>query len=369
MAHGMTHAMARHVAGAYQPPWPEYDADIVILALDRPEETVAAIRSALSQTGASRFVIVVDQGSRPEALALLAESVDGRDDAMLVTLDRNIGVPGGRNAGTALGAGRLIVGLDNDAVFDTTDTLCRIKASFDADPDLAALGCRIVVDATGGDDLSSWGYPAALLPRATETFESATFVGAGHAIRRAAWDDTGGYDASLFFCWEEFDFCLRAIARYWRVRYRGDIVIRHKVSSERRVTWSGDRWFHYVRNRIYIGRKCGHSWFALTPRMIGYCVKGARNGCARETPRALLAAIGMARGVTGHSLPPVSRDYLFRTDTVWRGGLWARLRKEVLAALPGTSWSSAQATDASIRAITSGGGAPASAAATHSASS
>ena len=97
-------------------------------------------------------------------------------------------------------------------------------------------------------------------PAPEESFDAVTFVGAGHAIRRAAWDDAGGYDAQLFFCWEEFDFCLRAIARGWRIRYRGDIVIRHKVSGERRVAWSGDRWFYYVRNRLYIERKLGRTW-------------------------------------------------------------------------------------------------------------
>lgn len=245
----------RHVAGAERPPSLQYDADVVILAFDRAEETEAAIRSALGQTGVSRHVIVVDQGSRPEALARLAEAVRDRDDATLVALDRNLGVPGGRNLGTGLGHGRIIAGLDNDAVFGSPDTLARMVAAVDADPDLGALGCRIVVDATDTDDLSSWGYPTALLAHSRETFESATFVGAGHAIRRETWDDTGGYDAKLFFCWEEYDFCLRAISHFWRVRYRGDIVIRHKVSPERRVAWSGDRWFHYVSNRLYIGRK------------------------------------------------------------------------------------------------------------------
>jgi len=355
----------RHIAGAEHPPSPDYDADVVILALDRAEETAAAIRSALAQTGVSRHVIVVDQGSRPEALALLAETVRGRDDATLVALDYNYGVPGGRNAGTGIGHGRIVVGLDNDAAFDSPGILTRMKAAFDADPDLGALGCRIVVDRTGTDDRSSWGYPAALLPRSAETFETATFVGAGHAIRREAWNDAGGYDPDLFFCWEEYDFCLRAIARFWRVRYRGDLVIRHKVSPERRVSWTGDRWFHYVRNRIYIGRKSGQSWLELTPRMLGYCVKAARNGCLRDTPRALWAAVQMARGVTRAKLPPVARDYLYRTDIAWRGGWFTRLRKEVLAALPGTG----QATEASIRAITSGEGGPASAAVTHSASS
>ena len=74
----------RHVSGAEQPPCGEYDADIVILALDRAEDTVAAIRSALSQTGVSRHVTVVDQGSQPKTLALLAETVRGRNDASLI---------------------------------------------------------------------------------------------------------------------------------------------------------------------------------------------------------------------------------------------------------------------------------------------
>jgi GT2 family glycosyltransferase len=355
----------RHVAGVEGPPSSAYDADVIILALDRAEETAAAIRSALNQTGVSRHVIIVDQGSRPEALSLLAETVRDRPDATLVALDHNLGVPGGRNLGTGLGHGRIIVALDNDAEFNTPDTLMRMVAAFDTEPDLGAIGCRIVVDSTGDDDLSSWGYPAALLPRSKESFEAATFVGAGHAIKRDAWDDAGGYDARLFFCWEEYDFCLRAIARFWRIRYRGDLVIRHKVSAERRVTWSGTRWFHFVRNRIYIGRKSGESWLALAPRMLGYCVKAAHNGCLRDTPGALWVAVTMSRGVERHRLPPVARDYLHRTDTAWRGGLLTRLRREALAALPGT----AHATEASIRAITSGEGGPASAARTHSASS
>jgi hypothetical protein len=146
-------------------------------------------------------------------------------------------------------------------------------------------------------------------------------------------------------------------------------VIRHKVSPERRVAWSGDRWFHYVSNRLYIGRKNGQSWFELIPRIAGYCVKAAGNGCLRDTPRAIWAAIKMAHTVKHFRLPPVARDYLYRTDTVWRGSALTRLRREVFAALPGPSWNPAHATDASIRAIISGKSAPASAAATHSANS
>jgi GT2 family glycosyltransferase len=312
---------ARHIAGAARASDKPYDADIVILALDRVDETLAAIHSALAQTGVSRHVFVVDQGSRPESLARLADAVTGREDATLVALDRNHGVAGGRNRGSSLGRGRIIFGLDNDAEFASSTTLAQAVAALDADPILAAIGCRILLHANGADDRSSWGYPPQLLPRAGETFDTITFVGAGHAIRRAAWDRCGGYDDALHFCWEEFDFCLRAIEQGWRIRYRGDIVVRHKVSPERRLAWSGTRWYHFVRNRLYIGRKWSSGWLPLLPRVAFYLLKGARNGVLSQTLQALPAAMRMAYGVSAQPHSAIAQEYLRLNDAIYRAGL------------------------------------------------
>jgi GT2 family glycosyltransferase len=324
----------RHLAGAAGAPVGSYDADVVILSLDRPDETEAAIRSALSQMGVSRHVFIIDQGSRPDTLARLVAIVASRADATLIALGCNRGVAGGRNCGTALGHGRIIAGLDNDAEFADAKTLARAVAALDADPTVAAIGCRIVLHATGADDLSSWGYPVSLLERAGEAFDAATFVGAGHAIRRAAWNACGGYDEALFFCWEEFDFCLRAIALGWRIQYRGDIAIRHKVSPERRFAWSGTRWFYFVRNRLYIERKWDRSWASLAPRIVGYLLKGARNAALWQKLHALCAAVSLSAGVQHRRLSPGARAYLRTVDAAHRGSLLRRLRHEVLAVLP-----------------------------------
>jgi GT2 family glycosyltransferase len=319
---------ARLIAGAFGSPDGPYDADIIILALERPVETLAAIESARRQTGISMHIFVLDQGSCSDTLALLAHAIQGRRDVTLLAAERNLGVPGGRNLISALGHGRVIVALDNDAEFADTKTVARMVAALGAEPRLGAIGCRIVTYAGGGDDLSSWGYPLDLLPCAGENFDAVTYVGAGHAILREAWQQAGGYDDRLFFCWEEFDFCLRAIEAGWRIRYHGDIQIRHKVSADRRCEWSETRWFYFVRNRLYIGRKWGASWLSLAPRFAGYLLKGARNGVLTQTLRALPAAVRLASTMPALRQSPATRAYLGTNDTNHRGQWLSRLTRE-----------------------------------------
>ncbi len=330
------------IAGSL-PPQVDYDADVVILSMDRVEETLEAVASALSQDGVSRHVLVFDQGSSAENLARLTSVIDRRGDIGLLRAERNWGVAGGRNRASSHGHGRVIIALDNDAEFAHCGVVAQAVARLSQEPDLAALGFRIVLHDGGGDDLSSWGYAASLLPRSGESFETVTFVGAGHAISRKAWQACGGYDDALFFCWEEFDFCLNAVSRGWRIRYDGDLVIRHKVSPDRRFNWSATRWFYFVRNRLYVGHKW-QSWPALSPRLVGYLFKGARNGLLPQTLRAIPAAWRLGRAKEVRRMPPAARAYLLRNDGAHRGGVLARLRREVFAALPGHGMKEARPT-------------------------
>ena len=325
--------MSGRLAGSL-PPEGHYDADILILSLDRVAETEAAIRSALEQEGVSRHLIVFDQGSSEATLDRLRAVIGLRDDALLASAGGNLGVAEGRNRATALGHGRVAIALDNDAVFADGTTAARAVALLDEQPRLAALGFRIMNGDGSDEDHASWGYPEALRPRAAERFACATFVGAGHAIRRATWDAVGAYDAALFFTWEEYDFALRAIDQGWQLLHAGDIAVHHKLAREGRVDWSARRWFLFVRNRLYIARKWRTPSAALLARALAYYLKSMRLGLARQAMKAVAAAFRMPLPAPPRRMSAEGRAYLAMADTAWRGGLRARWRGEIRAGLP-----------------------------------
>ncbi len=323
---------ARLISGRPPPPG-AYDADIIILCLGRLEETKAAIASALAQAGGRFHVSVLDQGSPPEMLRALGVRFGEAAHFALYAGAVNRGVAAGRNALAALGHGRIIVGLDNDARFADTFVVAGAMRRFEATPALGAIGFCILAADGQGPDLGCWGYPKALLPRYRARFEATAFVGAGHAIRRAAWEAVGGYDERFFFTWEEYDFCLAAIARGWRIFYDGRLAVIHTPATEARCHWQGQRMTHFVRNRLIIGRKWRQSWLALAPRILGYGLIAARHGCLR----AAWEGVKQARATpiaTPRKMPGPMRDYLRAHETRHRGTLLTRLRLELFSRLP-----------------------------------
>jgi GT2 family glycosyltransferase len=321
-----------YLAAGSPPPAGPYDADIIILTMGRQNATLAAIDSALRQRDAAIHVSVLDQGSPPEMRRRFIKLFEDRAQLGYYIAPENLGVAGGRNFLSQVGHGNIIVALDNDAVFGDTFVVLDALRQFAAGPRLGVVAFRIMDEAGERLDERSWGYPAALKPLAARRFLTTTFVGAGHAIRRAAWEAAGGYDERLFFTWEEYDFALRAIAAGWLIEYCGDLTVRHALAQEARVRWQAGRTKFFVRNRLHIARKWGASWVALAPRMLGYLVKGALNGSFADAARGIAAAARMdERG--RRKMPPVMRDYLLENEQIHRGSVFRRLGPEVFGIL------------------------------------
>lgn len=307
----------------------EYDVDIIILSFNRLYYTLEAVKSAVSQKSVNARIALLDQGSSDETLTALKEEIRKFPTVRLFTAPQNLGVGGGRNYLSSIGNGRVIVGLDNDAVFADEHVVQNALRHFDEETTLGALGFHILSgDGSRLDDLS-WGYPNFLKSRRNERFLTTTFVGAGHAIRRKTWQEAGGYDTSLFFTWEEYDFCLRAIALNWSIMYDGSLRVHHNTASEQRVQPNGRRRM-FVRNRLIIGRKWGLNWLCLLPRIMAYAVNGVINGNLGSTLYGILDAIRLDKNIPKQNMTPHMRDYLSINEARYRGSLYRRFRMEIL---------------------------------------
>jgi GT2 family glycosyltransferase len=267
--------------------------DVTILSLNRTHDTIEAIASAAEQEGVETHLWVVDQGSDPQHLARLQEFIQTVPRAKLKALARNVGVPAGRNLAAAMGDAPHIVALDNDAVLADRSTLARAAAHLESNPDLCAIGFRIMNYFTGDHDWTSWDYPAPHQP--DDQFSTTRFIGAGHAIRRSSFEATGGYDERLFFAGEEWDLSYRMLNTGQRIEYVPSICVRHKVSPEHRLVWHNGRFFYIARNTVYSCYKFG----APPPRMLLCCaallLRGLRNSVALEAARGIVASIALCR--------------------------------------------------------------------------
>ena len=296
------------------PPAAPYDADVVILSHHRLHDTLAAIAAAADQRGCDHHVIVLDQASPAPMRAALAEVVGRLRRVALYAVETNLGVPGGRNTATALGRGRTIVALDNDAIFADRHVVARAASRLAADPALAAIGFRILARDAEALDRTSWAYPKPLLPHAEGQFAATTFVGCGHALSRRCFEALGGYDSSLFFTWEEYEFARRAIDAGWRIEHHGDLAVIHAVTAEARVAWSGARWRYFVRNRVLIALDWDDRREALL-RSLVYLLRGAAAGRAAATIAALAEARRLARTRPQRRPGPGLRAALWRDET------------------------------------------------------
>jgi GT2 family glycosyltransferase len=309
--------------------------DVVILSWRRAACTVEAVCSVLAQKGVRPQVWIVDQGSGPETLNVLVELVRRSPAVHLTALDRNVGVPAGRNIGIALGSAPVVVGLDNDAVMGDPYVLRHAVSCFDSAPRLGAVAFRILDAATGDDDRSSWVHPRSRSP--VESFPAARFCGAAHALRRSAFDECHGYDGALFFYWEETDLCRRLLELGHEIRYVPSLTARHSRSPDARLAWEDGRFYLCVRNRLYLEYCYGAAPGALGLLALGYVLRGWRNHVAGQAVRGVGGALGLAVRRRHERLrTPLSartRAYLREHEGVHGTGARERARA-LLARLP-----------------------------------
>jgi GT2 family glycosyltransferase len=213
---------------------------VVLTQGGRPEVLDRAVRSLLGQRGAEVDVAVVGNGWRP---AGLPEGVKG------VHLERDAGIPGGRNAGVPAVAGELLFFLDDDAELVDDDALARIERLFDG---IGLVQLR-VEPRDGGPRSSDWSPRLGTGAPGRSGEVTAVWEGAV-AIPRAVFERVGGWPAEFRFVHEGVDLAWRVMEAGLRVHYAADVAVLHP-SPPPEPTRHAYSTYYGARNRVWLARR------------------------------------------------------------------------------------------------------------------
>jgi glycosyltransferase involved in cell wall biosynthesis len=169
---------------------------VVITTFNRPQMLSAAISSVLNQTLQDFEIIVVDDVSTENNVAVIDSFGDER--ITLVRNEKHLGGAVGRNVGVAAGHhSEWVAFLDDDDLFLPDKLEKQVALGESQGGDYAVIYCGVrSVDGEG--NTLGFGVPdirgdirAGILDKGLRTFSST------HLFRRSTYDEIGGYDSDL----------------------------------------------------------------------------------------------------------------------------------------------------------------------------
>lgn len=236
---------------------------VVVVTHDSTGVLPRTLDALLPQLREDDELVVVDCGS------VAAPDVPAR--ARLIALGENRGFAGGAVVGASASSAELLFFLNPDCVPapGCLDAIREAPADWGAWQALVLLpgGERVntsgnVVHYLGFGWASGHDEPAPPAP-----VEVGFASGAALAVRRAAWDATGGFDPAFFMYGEDLDLSLQLRLAGWGVGVAPAARVEHDYAFDK-----GDyKWFHLERNRwwIVLGTYPAPLLALLAPALLG----------------------------------------------------------------------------------------------------
>jgi N-acetylglucosaminyl-diphospho-decaprenol L-rhamnosyltransferase len=215
---------------------PQHAIDVAIVNWNTAEAALAAARGYLASKGVEARVTIVDNDSRPEQRELLRAGCPA--EAQLDLGEENLGYGRAANRGLRGGSAEMVC-VSNADVLPEPGALAALAAAaeepragmvgpvFGSDtdryhaalPGTATMLARIFV--------GSFGERPQASPAGGEVAEVGQPSGACFLLRRALWEEIGGFDEGFFLWYEDVDLARRLHDRGCRNLVSGDACVGH----------------------------------------------------------------------------------------------------------------------------------------------
>jgi GT2 family glycosyltransferase/tetratricopeptide (TPR) repeat protein/SAM-dependent methyltransferase len=204
---------------------------IIIVTFNQIDYTRQCVESIHWLTDEAYELIFVDNGSSDGTV----EYLDSLNGVKVIKNAGNRGFPTAVNQGIAIAAGDQILLLNNDTIV-TTGWLRRLLVALHSDPSIGLVGpcsnfvgseqqIEVGYDSLTGLDAFAWEWGKA---NDGALAESQRLIGFCLLVRRALVESIGLLDERFGVgCFEDDDYCLRAIQAGWRAVIAGDTFVHH----------------------------------------------------------------------------------------------------------------------------------------------
>ena len=219
--------------------------DVVVVAYRSADHLRACVEPLAGQEGIA--VVVVDNACPEDSASLVADL-----PVQVVRTGANLGFGGGCNAGARASSGGAILFLNPDSAIEP-DAVRAFGELLEREPGVGAVGPRIL---EAGETYPTMRRTPRLRTAAAEALflhhlardadwtteivregydqpheDAEWLIGAALCVRRAAFEQIGGFDDRIFLYSEETDLCVRLREAGWRLRYEPSIVSHHEGSA------------------------------------------------------------------------------------------------------------------------------------------
>lgn len=187
-----------------------------------------ALNSILRQTLLPERIIIIDDGSRSETLAVL-KSIE--NNIVEVVYQTNQGVCTARNNGIGKATSSYILTLDADDIFEPT-FLEKAKHILDSDIKVGVVCCYY-------KEFGKYKVSENIIKPQGKTVEDFLIKnnGVGNALfRRKCWEDVNGYDVSFDKGYEDWDFWLSVLSKGWQMRIIQEPLFNYRKKINSRDT-------------------------------------------------------------------------------------------------------------------------------------
>jgi glycosyltransferase involved in cell wall biosynthesis len=282
---------------------------VVIPCYNQARFLPEAVASVVAQSVTDWEILIVDDGS-PDDTAAVAERLIAEYPERHITLLRqpNSGPGASRNAAIRRAQGAYILPLDADDTIAPT-MLAETIAILDARPevgfvytDVRRFGEETTVLHTVPYSLDALRFDCLMMP---ETL-----------FRRAAWAQTTGFNETLTFRYEDWDFWLRLARAGWQGHYLARPLVGYRrVASGSRLS-AGRRNDLELRAQLVLNHAVLYETGFVTWARIVLSPAWSHGGTLRSWPHWLLAYAGYCALIARHR-PPMLPKALLR-PVFWR---------------------------------------------------